>query len=306
MAILNPPRTLPGLGRAIVNYLLDARRSTTEEDLVAAFKPEGLNPGAEAAGGLKNTISSLRAINVLETYGDGTLQLGEHVPVPKAPFRTDQFRRVLQARVFDLGRDGDVWVTQPGDAHTSGARDLSRALAWVMAQDALGNPLSWAENVQTLQAEQFRTNDRESWAITNDTRWTAASRWIPALGLATPSVMKDRSGLVPLPVIAVDDALATVPEERIGIHDLLARIGQAVPALHGGSMRTGLVSVLGTDPDPGIAAECADSSVGQALRILEERGRVTFETLPDAEGIRLSRFDAARQTHAIVKAGGKK
>lgn len=306
MAVLNPPRTLPGLGRAIVNHLLDARRSSTEDDLVAAFKPEGLNPGADAAGGLKNTISSLRAINVLETTSDGTLQLGKEVPVPKTPFSTDQFRRVLQTRVFDLGRDGDVWVTQPGDAHTSGARDLNRALAWVMAQDALGTPLSWTENLQTLQAEQFKTNDRESWAVTNDTRWTAAARWIPALGLATPSVMKDRSGLVPLPVTAVDDALANVPEERIGIHDLLARIGRALPVLHGGSMRIGLVSVLGTDPDPGIAADCADSSVGQALRILEERGRVSFETLPDAEGIRLSRFDTARQTHAVVKAGGKR
>ncbi|SFJ63618.1 protein DpdG [Cellulomonas sp. KH9] len=306
MAVLNPPRTLPGLGRAIVNHLLDARRSSTEDDIVAAFKPEGLNPGADAAGGLKNTISSLRAINVLETTSDGTVQLGKEVRVPKAPFNTDQFRRVLQTHVFDLGRDGDVWVTQPGDAHTSGARDLNRALAWVMAQDALGNPLSWIENLQTLQAEQFKTNDRESWAVTNDTRWTAAARWIPALGLATPSVMKDRSGLVPLPVTAVDDALANVPEERIGIHDLLARIGRALPVLHGGSVRAGLVSVLGTDPDPGIAADCADSSVGQALRILEERGRVTFETLPDAEGIRLSRFDTARQTHAIVEAGGKR
>src|SRR3954452_8011822 len=106
MAVLNPPRTLPGLGRAIVNYLLDARRSSTEEDLVAAFKPDGLNPGADAAGGLKNTISSLRAINVLDTNSDSTLQLGAQVPVPKAPFNPAQFRRVLQARVFDLGRDG--------------------------------------------------------------------------------------------------------------------------------------------------------------------------------------------------------
>lgn len=306
MAVLNPPRTLPGLGRAIVNHLLDARRPSTEEDLVAAFKPEGLNPGADAAGGLKNTISSLRAINVLETNGDGTLRLGEKVPVPTTPLGVDEFRRLLQARVFDLGRDGDVWVTQPGDAHTSGARDLNRALAWVMAQDALGAPLSWEDNVQKLQAEQFGTVDRESWAVTNGTRWTAASRWIPALGLATPFAVKDRSGLVPLPVISVDDALANLQEERIGIHDLLTRIGQAVPVLHGGPLRAGLVSILGTDPDPGIAAECADSSVGQALRILEERGRVTFETLPDAQGIRLSRFDAARQTHAIVKAGGLK
>ena len=107
MAVLNPPRTLPGLGRAIVNYLLDARRASTEEDLVATFVPEGLNPDADPAGGLKNTISSLRAINVLDTNSDGTLQLGARVPAPKAPFNDVQFRQVLQARVFDLNRDGD-------------------------------------------------------------------------------------------------------------------------------------------------------------------------------------------------------
>jgi hypothetical protein len=118
--------------------------------------------------------------------------------------------------------------------------------------------------------------------------------------------MKDRNGVVPLPVAAVEDALRNVPADRLPIHDLLARIGQALPVLHGGSMRSGLVSLLGADPDPGIIADCADSSVGQALRILEERGRIRFETLPDAQGIRLSRFDAARQTHAIVKPGGKK
>lgn len=303
MAVLNPPRTLPGLGRAIVNHLLDARRSATEDDLVAAFKPDGLNPDATAADGVRNTISSLRAIEVLRTSTDGTLQLGEKVPAPQTPFDRDQFRRLLQARVFDLSRDGDVWVTQAGDAHTSGARDLNRALSWVMAQDALGRPLSWVDNLQTMQAEQFRTTNQQAWAITNDTRWTAASRWILALGLGTASVMKDRPGLVPLPVVALDDALASIPDERISVHELLSRIGKAVPVLHGGSMRAGLVSTLGTDPDPGIAADCADSSVGQALRMLEERGRVVFETLPDAPGIRLSRFDAARQTHATVKGG---
>lgn len=306
MAVLNPPRTLPGLGRAIVNHLMEAGRSYTEDDLVTAFKPPGLNEDTTAADGVKNTISSMRAIEVLETGSEGMLRLGVKVPVPGTPFTIDQFRRVLQARVFDLGRDGDVWVTQAGDAHTSGARDLNRALTWMLAQDALGQPLSWTENVQTMQADQFRTNDKQTWAITNDTRWTAASRWMSALGLATPSVMKDRSGLVPLPVLAVGDALAQLPEDRLGIHDLLARVGQALPVLHGGSMRTGLVSLLGTDPDPGIVAECGDSSVGQALRILEDRGRVKFETLPDAQGIRLSRFDAARQTHVIVKAGGKR
>lgn len=306
MAVLNPPRSLPVLGRAIVNYLLDARRNPTEDELVAAFKPEGMNPAVEAAGGLKNTLSALRAINVLAADVDGALRIGPKVKTFKTPFTKDQFRRVLQGRVFDFDRDGDVWVTEAGEGHTSGARDLNRALAWVLAQDALGRPLAWTENLETMQFEQFGTNDRESWAVVNDTRWNPTVRWILALGLATPSLISGKSGVVPLPVVAIEDALSGFPIGRMTIHDFLARIGKAIPVVHGGSVRSGLVAHLGIDPDPGINANCADSSVGQALRILEDRGRVAFETLPDADGIRLSRFDNARQTHVTVKTGGKK
>ena len=305
MAVLNPPRTLPGLGRAVVNYLLEARRTLNEDELLATFKPEGLNPCVNAGDGLLNTISSLRAINVLRTDGEGALQVGDRLGGVKAPLDTTQFRLVLQEHVFDLRRDGDVWVSQPGDGHTSGARDLNRALTWVLAQDALGQPLSWTDNVQTLQAQQFSTSNNESWPISNDTRWLANVRWAIALGLATPSVMKDKSGVVPLPVVAVADAISRIAPDRYSVRELLANLGGAVPVLHGGVLRTGLVSVLGSDPDPGVAQECADSSVGQSLRILEDQGKLQFETLPDAEGIRLSRFDATRQTHVIVKAGGK-
>jgi hypothetical protein len=306
MAVLNPPRVLPSLGRAIVNYLSDARRSPTEAELIAAFKPEGLNPGADAASGLSNTVSALRAINILEQDAGGVLRISSHVDTDKAPLTKQQFRRVLQARVFDLDRPGDLWATHAGDGHTRGARDLHRALTWVLAQDALGSPLAWTENVQPMQREQFNTTINEAWAITNDTRWLATVRWILALGLATPSVVRDNNGIVPLPVVAVEDALAEFPKERTTIHDFLNRLGKAIPVLHGGSARRGLVAFLGGDPDPGINAECADSSVGQALRVLEDRGRVAFETLPDADGIRLSRFDNTRQTHVTVKGGGQK
>src|SRR4051794_11490987 len=135
MAVLNPPRVLPGLGRAIVNYLLDARRTPTEDELVAAFKPEGLNPGADAASGVRNTISALRAIDVLEEAADGALRIGSKVETFKTPYTTRQFRRVLQDRVFANDHSGDLWATQAGEGHTSGARDLHRALTWVLAQD---------------------------------------------------------------------------------------------------------------------------------------------------------------------------
>ena len=269
MAVLNPPRTLPGLGRAIVNYLLDARRSLDRgrpRRRLQAGGPEPRRRGRRRSE--EHDLLSARDQRARNESPTERCNWAPQVPTPKSPFDAPEFRRVLQSRVFDLGRDGDVWATQPGDGHTSGARDLNRALTWVMAQDALGQPLSWTENLQTLQPEQFGTNDRESWAIVNDTRWVAASRWIVALGLGDPVRHEgpDRRGSATSDSgrgRTANDARRTASP----IHDLLARIGQALPVLHGGSMRTGLVSLLGTDPDPGIAADCADSSVGQALRI---------------------------------------
>ena len=43
--------------------------------------------------------------------------------------------------------------------------------------------------------------DRDRWAIRNDTRWNPLSRWAQALGLASPSVVRSRPGLVPLPTL---------------------------------------------------------------------------------------------------------
>ncbi len=101
-------------------------------------------------------------------------------------------------------------------------------------------------------------------------------------------------------------SLTNSPQPAHPITEFLARLGAKMPVLHGGSIRSALTAHLGTDPDAGIADDCADSSVGQALRILEERGRMTFETLPDAQGVRLSRFDSSRQTHVTLKRGGTK
>lgn len=303
MAVLNPPRSLPGLGRSVINFLIDARGDWDEQKLLDIFTPDGMSEGEGAHQGLQNTLSAFRAIGMLQSQG-GSVTVSETVTSVGSKFSSVRFRRLMQTHVFDLTRDGDPWHVVEGDAHTRGARDITRALSWLLAQDALSRPLSWNE-VQPMQEHQFKTRSIEKWAITNVTRWTAASRWSLALGLTAPPMMKS-SGVVPLPVVAIDDVLDELPRERMAITDFLAHLGEKLPVLHGGSVRTSLNVHLGTDPDPGIAAECADSSVGQALRILADRGRLTFETLPDAQGVRLSRSEPGRQTHVTLKRGGKK
>lgn len=304
MAVLNPPRSLPGLGRAIVNFLIDSRRAWTEEQLLEAFKPPGLNEAATAVEGVTHTLYVLRAIELL-TLDAGTVTVAGAAARSGSALTPAGFRRVLQEHVFDLARDGDPWQVGPRDVYTSGARDLTRALSWFLAQDALGRPLSWTGTVQQLQAAQFPDPDNETWALTNDTRWGAFARWARALGMASPPLAQ--SGLVPLPVVAIEDALEGIPAGRMPISEFLDTLAARIPVLHGGLIRASLTQLLpGGDPDPGIRNDCADSSIGQALRVLEDRGRLAFTTLPDADGVRLSQIDTTRQTHVTLLQGGTK
>jgi hypothetical protein len=273
--------------------------------MVEAFKPPGLNEGITAHEGVTNTLSAFRTIGMLSVDKNGVVTVTDTVAKGGTTLTPAKFRRALQIHALDLDRDGDPWQTRPGEAHTNGARDLARALSWFLAQDALGCPLLWTGNVQTLQQAQFPIQDNETWAITNDTRWGALSRWAMALGLASPSLVQKKPGLVPLPTVAINDVLDELPAGQTAIDDFLARLTNKLPVLYGGLVRTSLAESLPSgDPDPGVKEDCADSSVGQALRVLEGRGRLVFDTLPDADGVRLSRFDRSRQTHVTVRRGG--
>ncbi|MFI8775093.1 protein DpdG [Gordonia sp. NPDC062954] len=301
MAVLNPPRAVPGLARSIVNFLLESRKEWDEASLVAAFNP-GVNDSNDA---LKNTIAACRAIRIITSSPGGKIEVAPVVTEEGQSFDRTRFRKFLRRQVFDLNRDGNPWAVAEEDAHTSGARDLARALAWFLAQDAQGAPINWTDNVEQLQKDQFRTADLNEWVLRNDTRWGAFSRWAQALGFAVPSVLRTRQGLVPLPTMAVLDTLEVIPAGRVSVSEFFGALSQQLPVLPGGIIRHGLVTRLGADPDPGIQANAVDSSLAQVLRILETRKVLAFESLADAEGVLLSSSDQRRITHVILK-GGKK
>ena len=159
--------------------------------------------------------------------------------------------------------------------------------------------------MQQLQKAQFKTGHLDEWVLRNDSRWGAFTRWALALGFAVPSPVRGKPGLIPLPTVAVADALSTMPPERMSMTDFLELLSDQLPVFPGGTLREGLISRLGSDPDPGTRANAADSSVSQVLRILESCGIITLESLADADGVLLVDSDRARTTHITLR-GGKK
>lgn len=305
MAVLNPPRVFPGLGRAIVNFLLENRSTWDENRLVDAFKPQGVNEDVSAPEAVRNTVSALRAIGILMNDSQGNITIADSISAQGLQLNRPAFRRLLLRHVLDLSRDGDPWSVADGEASSFGARDLTRALSWFLAQDALGSPLRWADTIQNLQFAQFGTNDHSQWAIVNVWRCGPFERWTEALGLGVPSVVRAKGGLVPLPTIAIADAVAEMPVTRMTIQEFLGALSLKLPVLHGGTVRSGLVARLGLDPDPGVQGSAVDTSIAQALRSLEGRGQLEFESLADADGVYLSRSIEKRTTHVILKNGMK-
>jgi hypothetical protein len=289
MAVLNPPGALPGLARSIVNHLLMARASYDVPRLTALFAPAGINTSPDWTRGVDNTLSAARAIGLIET------SLGETVVVPEVvrdkaggrPFTRSGFRRLLRELVLDVRRDGDPWAVDD-EARTTGARDLNRALSWFLAQDALGPALSWtgpdehsAERLQSAQLQHLPDEDRP---IVNDTRWGAFGRWVMAMGLAEPAPVRGSGvGLVPLPQEAIRDVALRMERRTWPVAEFLDALAAALPVLDGGVFREGLRSVLSEEPDPGVRVHAVDTSIAQAVLLLEDEGCLDLTYGSDAE-----------------------
>ncbi len=289
MAVLNPPGALPGLARSMTNHLLTARAAYDVPRLTALFAPEGLNESKDWTRGVDNTLQAARAIGLLEGPRGEAVEVSGTVRERSGgrPFSREEFRRTIRDLALDLKRDGNPWAVD-ADVRTSGARDLSRALSWFLAQDAMGPALTWTapdeHNAERLQSTQLREIPEDDRPIGNDTRWGAFSRWALAMGLAEPAPIRGGgTGIVPLPVGAIRDVVLGMERRVWPVGEFLDALGAALPVVDGGVVRAGLRDVLPEEPDPAVRADAVDSSISQSVLLLEDEGHVTLTYGSDAE-----------------------
>lgn len=289
MALLNPPGALPGLARSITNHLLQSRATYDKERLTELFAPAGISDSKEWTRGVDNTLEAAKAVGLLHGERGGAITVSDVVAqrTREPPLSRSSFRRLLRDLVLDVQRDGDPWSAEQ-EARTTGARDLTRALSWFLAQDALRPAMNWAgqddHSVQKLQSEQLRHLPEEDRPVINDTRWGAFSRWAVALGFAEPAPTSTGGiGLVPLPLGAVREVVGGMEYRVWRIGEFLEAIADALPVLDGGLVRTGLRRIMPEEADPGVRAHAVDTSIAQVVLLLEDEGVVTLSYGSDAE-----------------------
>jgi hypothetical protein len=313
MAVLNPTSALPGVARVLTNFLLE-NGPTDQGRLASLFSPPGLAGDDSGSRGVENTVTVGRAIGLFEvTSSELSVSLAVTNRSGGKPYELSPFRSLLRDLVLDVERDGDPWDNDVAP-RTSGGRDLARALAWFLAQDASGPPLTWNAqedrfSVQVLQSSQLREMPTEDRPFLNDTRWGAFTRWAPFLGLAEYGYARGLSqsgiGLVPFPLEAIREVVAELDPGELSIALLLGHLRTRLPVLGGGLCRNSLDRFVHDSRDLGDGKSTLDSPISQSLLCLDSEGTLQLEHRSDADRELLSDDEERFVSHALVRLRGR-
>lgn len=281
MALLNPPQILPNVAAVLLRAVRGAEgHQVAREELERAVAPSALQRGEGGASGpgskgFDDTLTACIMIGLFERDGD-VIRLDPRLPDDVADRRKEPDpRRLLRDLVLAEQLNFGLWDS------TEGARDLTRALAWYLAQDPLRSPGGWNEQggVDLVQEAQFAASER---VFSNDTRWGAFTRWATFLGFAVRIPRDTKTVLVPDPTAAIRDVAATLLSSgRSEINPFVEELGRTLPVLDGGDYRRAVESRMRPDAVAASSDQLSPSLAHALLRLRDER-LLVIEDLADA------------------------
>lgn len=282
MALLNPPQILPNVATVLFRALRAAERfelplEELERTIAPAALPRGeAAPSGPGSKGLDDTLTACVVVGLFERAGD-VIRLHPRLPDQVRDRRRGQdvrclLRELILAEELNFG----LWES------TEGARDLTRALAWYLAQDPLRAPGAWNEpgGVDIVQEAQFVGGDR---VFSNDTRWGAFDRWCSFLGFGVRAPRDSKNVLLPDPTRPVRDVLPeVVTAGRMEIAPFVEDLGRRLPVLDGGSYRREVEARMRPDAVTASTDELSPALAHALLRLRDERV-LAIEDLADAQ-----------------------
>jgi hypothetical protein len=162
----------------------------------------------------------------------------------------------------------------------SRSADLSRALAWMLAQDVYsldGN----VKNLALLEETQILDSSKQTIGK-NDTRWNGLKAWMLYLGFA-----RDGMQWVVDPTQAIRESLPDIFGSNLELTGpaFVERAATVLPVLDGGAYRTQVEGSLKERAWPQPRAGLLSSSLSRAIQRLGREGDITLANRSDTEGV---------------------
>ena len=199
------------------------------------------------------------------------------------------FQREMRRRVLSSGRNKDLLKSDEG------TRELTKALAWFLAQPvdnppASYNPASKGEtnSVTQLMNEQFGSDAGARSILANSYRWAPFVRWAKYLGFLNYLPLKD-GGPSPDPSEAIRDELTDLADELSGeieLPRLVMALGKSLPVLDEGAYRKLVENSMDERPASSGGGENLSASLSLALIRLKDEGVLDLRRVSDSPATR--------------------
>ena len=274
MTVLNTPsdgsfNVLVVLFRALIDL------GPTEQNELLAFCSAGL---PEQPQRLKDTLNRWSELGLFKDT-EGRISLAEEFKIPKSrDCAVHELPSFIRRLVFQRDNNERFW-----DSEGSKSADLTRGMAWLLAQDIYTTRVGDTAAIQELESRQLADPTRR--LVRNSTRLEALRVWGLALGFLwnAGDPMVD-----PTTAIGEDLPLIFGSSAELNAADLHTRIAAVLPVLDGGTYRMQVEGALDAASwrRPS-SPEFLSTALSRALWRLNDQGHLTLEHRSDAGIIRV-------------------
>lgn len=267
MSLLNIANDgLPNVLVQLHATVLRARKPIPKDELLDTVAP----PAAVGDEGDKarQTLNRWTQLGLFRDE-DSAIDVAER---PEDRLRTPQdflafTRRVACARVLATENNPDFWATQGALA-----ADLTRGLAWMLAQDVYRTGFDVIEEQESQQI-----SDPDRWLLRNSTRLRGLQFWSRFLGFSQqPYADID-------PTVAVRDVLPRVMAEgeEMPAAQFVDRLAGVLPVIDGGVWQKEVLAVVDTNALGRMREGQLSTALSRALLNLRQAGDVLLTTRSD-------------------------
>lgn len=281
MSLLNITNDgLPNVLAVLHSRVLASKNAVPRDELLEAVAPGGVveDEGKQ----VRQTLRRWTELGLFIETDNMISVLDRPSKVPAGALQTLAFTRRIACRyALSDQNNQEFWAAE-------GARsaDLTRTLAWMMAQDVFRTRFG---DLERLESEQIENSDRR--LMQNSTRKTGVNYWSEFLGFS-----RQPGGDID-PTMAVRDVLPEIlaPGEGMSARDFVERIAEQLPVLDGGRWQALVLAEVNASALAPLQPGQVSTALSRALLCLRASGELLLQSRADiGSSIVLSGYQGIR------------